>query len=270
MLKYRIITAAILVPITLIVLFYLPPLAFFIMTSIVMFGAAWEWTGLMGLQEKSKRWLYLLAVMLLMGWALFLPMKIIFIAAFVWWIVAIVLIRIYPELGGWWGSGYILRGLMGFLVLVPCWVAINFIRNQNDGIYTLFFLFVLIWGADSAAYFVGKKWGRTKLAPLVSPGKSREGVLGALLFSTLIAVAALYIGQFPTRMWIWAMVLSLITVMFSIVGDLFESMMKRQIGVKDSGSLLPGHGGILDRIDSLTSAAPVFVLGGLIMSKYLH
>lgn len=271
MLKYRIITALILIPLTLAVLFLLPPLAFFIMSTLLIFGCAWEWSRLMGLEAKIARVIYLLFMLSGMIWAsFFVPMKIIFIAAFVWWILATVLVLLYPRLSECWGRGVFWRGLMGFMVLIPCWGAINALRNFPHGAYTVLFLFVLIWGADTAAYFVGKKWGSTKLAPLVSPGKSRQGFFGAILFTTLIALIALSIAHIPLAVWPFALLLSLVTVLFSVVGDLFESMMKRQIGLKDSGSLLPGHGGLLDRIDSLTAAAPIFVLGGLMLGKYLQ
>jgi|SRR5579885_2095580 phosphatidate cytidylyltransferase len=269
MLKQRIITAAILIPITLLVLFYLPPAPFCVMTAIITLVGAWEWSNLMGLQKTSQRVLYLLVIAFVLSWMIIVPVALIFIVSSIWWIFAFMLVVLYPRCSSWWGSGVFWRGLMGIVVLSPCWAAINYIRNQNDGIYTLLFLFVLIWGADSAAYFTGKRWGKTKLAPHVSPGKSVQGFLGAIIFCTIIAVAALILCQIPPAMWPWAIALSIITVMFSVVGDLFESMMKRQCGLKDSGNIFPGHGGLLDRIDSLTAAAPVFVMGGLLLGMYL-
>ena len=123
------------------------------------------------------------------------------------------------------------------------------------------FLFMLVWIADSGAYFAGRRWGRTKLASHVSPGKTREGVYGALTAALGFAViGALVLGLGVTQ-WPLFILICMVTVIFSIIGDLFESMLKRQRGIKDSGSLLPGHGGILDRVDSMTAAAPVFVLG---------
>ena len=159
---------------------------------------------------------------------------------------------------------------MGLLVLLPCWASVNFIRNQDDsGLAMLLFLFVLVWGADSTAYFVGKKWGKTKLAQSVSPGKTVEGLGGALLFAVIFSLAVFSANAVSLSFWPWGIALSVITVLFSVVGDLFESVMKRQIGVKDSGVLFPGHGGLLDRIDSLTAAAPLFALGLLLIGTYL-
>jgi phosphatidate cytidylyltransferase len=119
----------------------------------------------------------------------------------------------------------------------------------------------LIAFADSGAYFGGRQWGKRKLAPAVSPGKTWEGVFSAFAASTLVALAAAWLFGLAGNLWPAFVVLSLVTVVFSILGDLTESMFKRQAGMKDSGTLLPGHGGVLDRIDSITAAAPVFVVG---------
>jgi phosphatidate cytidylyltransferase len=149
----------------------------------------------------------------------------------------------------------------GLLVLIPAWAGLVWIHQLSRGPYLVLFLLVLIWIADSGAYFAGRRWGRRKLAPLVSPGKTREGAYGALAGGLLWGgvLAALYGVSVPQQGCL--VLLCLLTVVASIVGDLYESLSKRERGVKDSGSLLPGHGGILDRIDSLTAAAPVFALG---------
>lgn len=276
MLMQRIITAIILIPITLLILFYSSPYIFFLVTLLVSLAAAWEWSNLMGLKKMSGRVIYLLLSGIIYYWVSYnifnttIPVTLLFALTFVWWLFATALIVTYPRGSEWWSNSITVRGIMGLLVLVPCWIGINVIWNQRDGVYMLLFLFVLIWGADSAAYFVGRKWGKDKLAPLVSPGKSQQGLYGALIFSSLIALIALYMSHTPFILWPWAIALSLITVIFSVIGDLFESMMKRQAGLKDSGKLLPGHGGLLDRIDSLTAAVPVFVLGGLLLGMYLN
>lgn len=270
MLRKRIITAAILIPITLVVLFYLPPAAFLFLTAFITLGGAWEWSHLMGLQTLAGRWLYLFFTTFTMFGALFVPAQFILFAAFIWWLLAVVFVAAYPRFSGCWGQAFFWRGLMGQLVLLPCWASINYVRNQEDGIYALFFLFLLVWGADSAAYFAGRKWGKTKLAPQVSPGKSIEGLLGALVTTVVIAMAGLWISGTPLRLWWWGIALSLVTVLFSVLGDLFESMLKRQAGVKDSGAMLPGHGGLLDRIDSLTAAAPIFAFGAWCLAMYTY
>jgi len=272
MLKQRIITACILIPLTLLVLFYFPPPLFLFLTAFIMLAATWEWAALMGFAKRLPKFLYLLLMAVLIGCALYVPITVILSTAFIWWIIATMIVLFYSRSSKSTNGRYpvFLRGVMGIAVLLPCWAAINFIRNQDsNGVALLLFLFVLVWGADSAAYFVGKKWGKTKLAANVSPGKSVEGVVGALLFSLLFSMAVFYASQVPWGLWPWGMALSFVTVLFSIIGDLFESMMKRQAGVKDSGKLFPGHGGLLDRIDSLTAAAPVYAFGSLLMGTYL-
>lgn len=269
MLRQRVITALILIPAIIAVIVFLPPQVFFILTTLIALYAAWEWSNLMELKRLSMRSAYLALLLLCFAAALFLPILSILITAFIWWVLAFVLILLYPRLSDWWGNGIIWRGMMGFLVLVPCWAAINLIRNDGQGIYTLLFLLLLICGADTTAYFVGKRWGRHPLAPLVSPGKSKEGVLGALLFTVIITSLASVICQIPFQIWAFGLGLSLLTVIFSIIGDLLESMMKRKANLKDSGQLLPGHGGLLDRIDSITAAAPIFALGALMLGLYV-
>lgn len=244
-------------------LFLLPSSLFAILTGMLTLWGAWEWAGLMGLSRLSSRVVYLSIVLAALFLILFVPVAVILMTAFIWWLAALVLVICYPRGSSCWGTGVFPRSLMGVLVLVPCWGAVNFIRNQQDGIYILLFLFLLIWGADTAAYFAGKRWGRRRLLPEVSPGKTVEGAIAASLFAVVFALLVALIGQVAKETWLWGCMLSLLTVWFSILGDLTESMIKRHAGVKDSGQLLPGHGGLLDRIDSLTAAAPIFVLGAL-------
>lgn len=268
MLKQRIITAIILIAAILGVLFYSPPSVFCVVMGVIALGGTWEWTNLMGIKPASLRLIYVLIMLFVMFNTLFIPITLVLVFSFLWWLLATTLIMLYPRVQGW-AKGYLWRGLMGFAVLPPCWVALTYIRSQEQGLSALIFLFVLIWGADSAAYFVGKKWGKTKLASAVSPGKTIQGAAGALGFATLFTLSTLAFSSVSLQVWGWMVLLSVVTVSFSIVGDLFESMLKRQVNLKDSGHLLPGHGGLLDRIDSLTAAAPIFALGALLLGKYL-
>ncbi len=264
----RILTALIIIPIFVLLIYYLSPKAFCLLTGVIMLWAGWEWSLLMGLKQPKHRFIYLgvLLLVLLASIWLYIP-GVIFVTS-LWWIIAFVLVRFYPKYNQAWSKGVIVRGLMGFMTLIPCWLAVNFIRDvPGSGMYILLFLFVLVWGADSGAYFAGKAWGKTKLAPAVSPGKTWEGVGGALIISLIVTLTAIYLIHMPYSLWFLACLVSLVTVIFSIVGDLFESMLKRNEGLKDSGHMLPGHGGILDRIDSLTAAAPIFLLGIDLLQK---
>lgn len=266
MLKQRIITAAILITITLIFLFYASAPIFYLMTALITMGAAWEWSQLAGIHSIGWRYAYIVLVAYLLFSMLFVFTPIIFYLALLWWLTALFLIFLYP-VGSFWGENIVWRSVMGILTLVPAWVAINFIRNQPYGAFILLYLFILIWGADSSAYFVGKKWGRTKLAPQISPGKSWQGVFGALVFTLFSGIIFAQINHLHAIASLAMIAFVCITTAFSIVGDLFESMLKRQVGMKDSGHLLPGHGGLLDRIDSLTAAAPIFALGMIWLGK---
>lgn len=267
MLIQRILTALVLIPLVLTGLIFLPNLPFLIITAFIFLAAAWEWSSLMGLTSRRSRILYLLLIAVsLVGISLtsvtwYAP------AASGWWVVATIMVFVYPQGQTLWRNRF-LRGLMGIAVLAPSWAAINTIRSQATGVYVLLFLLLIIWTADTAAYFAGKQWGKRKLAPKVSPGKSIEGLLGAFAATTLVALLAFHYGDVPVKRWGFGLLLVWFTVFFSVIGDLFESMLKRIVGVKDSGNLLPGHGGLLDRIDSLTAAAPVYLYGVLMLSLY--
>src|SRR3990167_2845379 len=265
MIKYRIITAGILIPLVIGLIFFTSPLIFCVITGLVTLWAMWEWSTLAQLNKKVQRFYYLIFSYLLMTviFVTFVPTFLMVI--FLWWVIAIGLVVAYPRFSHWWGRGLFWRAIMGWLVVIPCWVTINFIRHVPHGPWMLCYLFVLIWGADMGAYFVGKWIGKHKLMPEVSPGKTWEGVAGALICGVIITLITLLWLDLPYAIWPWAMGLTLITVIFAVFGDLFESMLKRRANLKDSGTLLPGHGGILDRIDSLTAAAPVFALGTMLL-----
>lgn len=268
MLKYRVITAAILIPVVLAILFFSSPPVFCLLTAGLVTLAAVEWTSLIPLPRLWARLAYVFVMLCVMFGMLFVPTPLIFAATFFWWLTALVLVLIYPRGTIFWSNSKIIKGIMGIFVLVPCWIAINYIRNGNEGIYVLLFVFVLIWGADTSAYFAGRKWGTTKIAPLVSPGKSIQGVIAALVYAVVLTSGAALVSRPPFIVIISAVMLGVVTVLFSILGDLFESMLKREVGLKDSGNILPGHGGILDRIDSLTAAAPIYALGTLLLSIF--
>lgn len=269
MLKHRIITAAILIPLFLALLFFATPPAFCIITGLVCLAAAWEWAGLSGFQTPVGRTLYLLAMASVFMIVVFSPIPLILLIAFVWWLVALVMILVFPHGENRLKKAVFARALMGMFVLPPCWAAINQMRNEPGGIYVLTFLFVLIWGADTAAYFAGKYFGKRRLLPAVSPGKTWEGLTGAIVFTFLLTLAAVWFGGTPKPFWSWIFGLCMMTMFASVLGDLFESLMKRVAGTKDSGTLLPGHGGLLDRIDSLTAAAPVFALGAFLLGQWV-
>ncbi|MDP2809631.1 MAG: phosphatidate cytidylyltransferase [Rhodocyclaceae bacterium] len=248
MLKARIVTALFLVAGFLALLFFAPPAAAAASFAAVAALAAWEWAGLMKI-DRAGRWLYagLILISCLAAWnqpAFAFP-KLWWISAAFWLMLApIWLYRRWPL-----AANDMLGYGAGWVLIVPTWAAMVGLHERSP--WLLLTLVALVWVADIAAYFTGRTFGRHRLAPAISPGKTWEGVAGAVAGVLLYGVA--------TGLTVGIGVLILLTGV-SIVGDLFESMVKREAGVKDSSNLLPGHGGILDRIDSLTAALPLAAL----------
>ena len=265
MLKQRVITAVVLVAVFLSVLLFFPPWAFYGLVAIVFTAAAWEWSDLASVGAMGYRLLYSTAVIVITALCLYLLNtyaigREFFIAAAVWWCFALLWVQGYPSSLIFWHSMWV-RMLMGLLTLVPAAVAALFIFTQPNGYLFILSLLLIVAAADTGAYFSGKAFGRRKLAPNVSPGKSWEGVIGGLFLVTMIAVAH---GVLTGQSWFLGLCVALPAAAISVLGDLLESMLKRHRGVKDSGTLLPGHGGVLDRIDGITAAAPVFALAVLV------
>jgi phosphatidate cytidylyltransferase len=268
-LRQRLLTALILIPLVVAGVLGLAtgPLAGVFAAIILLAG--WEWAALAGLSATPLRvaYLALLGLLLLAVAPLAIPAS-----AALWllgpvlggWLLAAAWVLTYQRTAGTRPSApgpWALR-LIGVAVLVPPWLALVALHGSGaHGPWLVLFLLVLIWTADSGAYFAGRRWGRRKLATQVSPGKSLEGVAGALLLGGLFALAAGAGLGYAGPALAGFVLLGLVTVAVSVLGDLFESLVKRYGAVKDSGGLLPGHGGVLDRIDSLTAAAPLFAVG---------
>ncbi len=272
MLKLRILTAVILAPLVTLAIFKLPNMYFTLLTGFVFLLASWEWARLIGLKTVATQAAYIAftLVMMLIGLLLVAPnynlLLLILGLAFIVWLMMFYYVlgyagMTYPKL-----TFKARHGLMGVLIIIVPFIAIIVLRNDDRyGPGYLFGLLLLLWVADSAAYFTGKKWGKTKLAMRVSPGKSWEGVWGALVATSIYTVLITIKDDFPTVQAFAIVILSMATVLFSILGDLLESRYKREADRKDSSNILPGHGGILDRIDSLTAAAPIFLLCLMVM-----
>jgi phosphatidate cytidylyltransferase len=275
MLKKRLITAAILIPIFVALILKLPVTGFIVLTTLFTLLGAWEWSRLIGLKLFLPRLCYPVVVYGILSFPIFVAIQWVLIGALVFWLVAFVLVVRYPKSSASWSQSMFLRGLMGCMVFVPTWRALNYLRasdlfGANNGPLIVLFIFVLIWCADSGAFFAGKLWGKNKLAPAVSPGKTWQGFAGAMVCALLLAPALMWLMPAPQPPLLILFLLSVITVGFSVLGDLFESMLKRNVDLKDSGGLFPGHGGLLDRVDSLTAAVPIFTLGCLLMLKMFH
>lgn len=265
MLKQRIITALVLGSLAVWAILALPVWGFGALLLVIILLAAREWGTLLALTPGASIAYCALILILAVagGWLLPQPgfLWVILLAAAGFWCYAVFwLVRFTARSDG--RDPRFTWAATGCIVLVTPWLALLELRSQSTlGPPYVLFLFALIWVADSCAYFAGRQWGRRKLAPRISPGKSWEGAIGAGIASLVFATAGAAVLNIEVSRWPLFLLLCLVTVAFSIVGDLFESMGKRQHNVKDSGSLLPGHGGVLDRVDSLTAAAPIFTLG---------
>ena len=288
MLVQRILTASILAAVVVLAVMQLPAIYFTLFIAFVTFCGAWEGLSLTGVEKPCKKILFFAALIFpMLGvtyWTVFLELlgeamewpevkdysdalEWLVIAPVLFWVLAMIVIRqsaaqlltieFKPRV----------KAFLGWLVLLSAWMFLSKLRAYYGPGMVLYFL-VLICAADISAYFVGKKWGKDKLAPEISPGKTVQGMYGALAAAVICAIGLrLYYGlealqsddaALAILMTVDLLILSVLTVLVSIYGDLFFSLIKRQKGVKDSGSLLPGHGGILDRVDSIIAAAPFF------------
>jgi phosphatidate cytidylyltransferase len=261
-LRTRILTAAVLACLLLAGLFLLPP-----PWPVVAFGAvftigAWEWGGFGALRGSASRAAYAAGVALLLfltwRWSADRANLLLLLAgACLWWLIALLWLSLIPK-----RHHAILVLACGVPVLVPAFIALTRLQvsalGPAPGPQLVLWLVLLVIAADVGAYFAGRAFGRRKLAPRVSPGKTCEGALGGLALVALVAWAGAAHFGYPS---LAGIVFGCAVGIFSIVGDLTESMFKRAAGLKDSGTLLPGHGGMLDRIDSVTAAAPLYALG---------
>jgi len=270
MLRARIVTAAILASLLLLALFQLPVVALSVILGLVVLFAGWEWSGMVWRALPLARILFLVVITLsaivlyLVPW---LQQPVIWLAV-AWWLLVLAELWRYEQGVQASPSGSVYGVIAGWLTLVPAWLAVvTLLAVDARHPWLLLSLLLVIWSADIGAYFSGRVWGRHRLAALLSPGKTLEGVGGglvaALLTAYLLGVILWHHAGVALVAWL---ALCTIAALFSIAGDLHESLQKRRAGVKDSGTLLPGHGGVFDRIDSLTAAAPLFLAGWLLLS----
>ncbi|MEW6352940.1 MAG: phosphatidate cytidylyltransferase [Pseudomonadota bacterium] len=263
MLKQRLLTAALLIPLVVLGVLLLPDTYFALAVGLVVALAAWEWAGLLKWSAPLRAAYVVFLCAILVG-VYHAPILWIVAPALLGWALAAAWVIGFPFGKSVWSAPAV-AALLGLLVLVPSWVALLAMRDMMTP-YMVLFLLSFIWLGDSAAYFAGRRWGKTKLAARISPGKTWEGVYGAVVAVVIYALAVQPWLAPHSPPWMFAL-LCLLTLLVSVIGDLFKSMFKRHAGVKDSGHLLPGHGGILDRIDSLTAAAPVFLAGLLLLGQ---
>ncbi|MCK8516377.1 phosphatidate cytidylyltransferase [Methylonatrum kenyense] len=267
MLSHRIVTALVLLPPFLAAVFLLPTAWFAAVIGLVVMLGVREWLPMIGLHRASVVW----AVMgLLAGLMALVAGSVqagvvtpaVLLAGAAWWLLAPLLLWHYSRHAGQvrpMGPGVGL--VVGLLLLLPSWTALVWLHGQAAGPWLVLLLFLMTWMADVGAYFAGRRFGRHRLAPAISPGKTWEGFTGGVLLALLSAVPLWHLVSLDAVPLGFFLLLVLVAIVYSVVGDLFESMVKRRAGLKDSGALLPGHGGVLDRIDSITASATIFAAG---------
>ncbi|MDA0689042.1 MAG: phosphatidate cytidylyltransferase [Proteobacteria bacterium] len=276
-LKQRVATALVLISALAAFTIFLPPFLYAIFIGLLVMAASWEWSGLVEGANSKGRVIYLATVLLMLLGAFgvlqinpvsqqpdVLRAAMILMLGLLWWTLSFLLVKGYPGTSGLWNDNSRIA-VMGLLALLPTWVGIVLLKYLDPGGMLVLGLVIMVAAVDVGAYFAGNQFGKRKLAPLLSPNKSWEGVWGGLITCLLIGfLFAWLLNRFLTPLAGWQFAVLLLlpipVAAFAVLGDLVESMLKRNSQVKDSGQLLPGHGGLLDRVDGLLAATPLFVL----------
>ncbi|WFC42987.1 phosphatidate cytidylyltransferase [Pseudoxanthomonas sp. SE1] len=273
--RTRVIAALVMAPFAIGAILLLPTSWLVMLAALVFLVGLWEWFKLAEIDDTLQRTVLLTAnllLMVLLVWASrgstdLVPLRLMALVGAMWWLLALLWLRFFHFASDHETWARVFKLAAGTLAVVPAWCALGLIHSSEpNGHIWLFVALAIVWAADSGAYFAGRHFGGRwflgrKLAPRISPNKTLEGLLGGLAAGMLVAgvgalIAGVDLAQVPG-----VLLVAVFTVLFSVVGDLFESLLKRHVGAKDSGDVIPGHGGVLDRIDGVLAALPIFVLG---------
>ena len=272
MTRTRLLAALVMAPVAIAAILLLPTPWFMALAAVVFLGGLWEWFDLADVSDSLARAVLLaanLALMVALVWASrstggfsFVLLQLVSIIGVAWWLLALLWLGRYNFASDHETHARALKLAAGTLSLVPAWCALAWIHGGGDpnSHRWLFVALAIVWAADSGAYFAGRTFGKHKLAPRISPNKTIEGLVGGLVAGLVVGLGlSLFAGATAPQL-PWVALAIVATVLFSVVGDLFESLLKRHAGVKDSGHLIPGHGGILDRLDGVLAALPAFAV----------
>lgn len=270
MLRQRILTALVLAPLAILIILLPNTGIFGVIVALAFLAAWWEWAQLSGLKSRSAR-----IALLLVAAGIFVLLWLaqgkawtpwLLAAGAAWWGVACLWLRHFAFGAAPTRENLTLKLIAGAFVIFPTWVALTTVHaHLPHGHWWTLLALVIVWVSDIGAYFSGRAFGKRKLAPQISPGKTWAGAYGAMVAGVLVAVIGGWLLDVRGVQLMGLAVLAVITVAISIVGDLLESLMKRHAQVKDSGTIFPGHGGLMDRMDSVFAALPVFVAGLLLL-----
>lgn len=275
MTRTRLLAALVMAPLAIAAVLLLPTPWMAALSAAAFLIGLWEWLRLTDIEDPIARGVLLVVNLLLMValvWAsrsdsggslvLFQIMTVIGVG---WWCLAALWLRHYDFASDHATHARVFKLAAGTLSVIPAWCALALIHaGQPHGNRWLLLALCIVWAADSGAYFAGRRFGRNKLSPRISPNKTIEGLIGGVVAGMLLALVAAPFAGASAKQLPYIAIVAIWTILFSVVGDLFESLLKRHVGVKDSGHLIPGHGGVLDRIDSVLAALPVFALGQLL------
>jgi len=262
MLLKRILTASIVAPIAVFSILVFTQTGFALALTLILIISSWEYCDLIQIKHLAGKALYALLILLVTYFLSNSPssLSLVLYAAGVWWLIALIWVVMFPQGSSLLRKSLVVKLINGLFIFAPMAISLLALHLQDKVL--VLFLLILIWAADIGAYFAGTFFGKTKLCLNVSPGKTFEGVYGGIALTQVAAISYVYISiETPSlNDFLIFSFLALVVALVSVLGDLFESVLKRIAQVKDSGNIFPGHGGLLDRIDSLTSAAPIFIL----------
>jgi phosphatidate cytidylyltransferase len=272
MTKTRVIAALVLTPLAIAAMLLLPTPWLMALAAVIFLAGLWEWLRLTDIDDTLARSVLLvvnLALMVAIVWASrtgqgfsYVLLQIMVVIGVVWWLLAGLWLKHFEFASDHDTHARVFKLAAGTLAIIPAWCAMGVIHgSQPYGHRWLFVAVAIVWAADTGAYFAGRHYGRRKLSPRISPNKTVEGLVGGLVCGLAVALALAPLAGATLAQLPAVALVALVAVAFSVVGDLFESLLKRHVGAKDSGDLIPGHGGILDRIDGVIAALPVFALG---------
>jgi phosphatidate cytidylyltransferase len=280
MTRTRVAAALVLTPIAIAAILLLPTPWMAALAAVVFLAGLWEWFRLAEVDDTLARLVLLaanLALMVAIVWGSRLPdgglswvlLKVATVIGVVWWLLALLWLRHFNFASDHDTHARVFKLAAGTLAVVPAWCALAWLHAERTPLHAapgtghrwLFIALALVWAADSAAYFAGRHFGKRKLSPRISPNKTVEGLAGGVIAGVVVAVAFAPLAGATLRQLPLVALAAFTAVLFSVVGELFESLLKRHVGAKDSGDLIPGHGGVLDRIDGVLAALPVFALG---------